>query len=636
MRRSLAPFSFGDVALFTVYRQWWRARDTTTVVDLGWFPALSIVCALGLLLSATAGSLGRIANPWSTSLFWTSVGIVVLPFGVRMIQEQVSRSERICLAITLSLALYLIKILHSPLYFTFPDEFMHWRTASDIMRTGELFQYNSLLLVSPYYPGLEALAVALAEISGLGIYEAGVISLAIARAVFTLSLFLFYELATKSARIAGLATLIYMTNPNYVFFGSQFAYETLSLPLMALGFFVALRREYVGDGSTRTHTILLFMAFGSIIITHHLTTYALLGFLVFWTLVSWVLPVLTKRAYPIGPGGITLLMIVAAMGWLVWVASQTVSYLVPPFSNAAVEMFNMMMGESSSRQLFKASNGTVAPLLERATGFGSVLFLLGILPFGLWRIWMGYRTNIMVMVCACGGIAYPASLALRLSSRGAEISNRSSEFIFMPLALVLAIGIIEFKLWKKFDWFERVRLWGFPVWMTVVLMGGIIVGWAPWARVPGPYVVAADTRSIEPQGIADAKWVAKNLGPNNRIISDRTNRLLMGSYGQQRSITSYGDGVPVAYIYFAKTLRPKEQNFLRKGQVRYVIADRRVSDGLPYASGYFERGEKAGRDPDKPLDPITWMKFNEVAGVSRIFDSGDIRIHDMEAILAGP
>ncbi len=48
-----------------------------------------------------------------------------------------------------------IRALTSPLHFYLYDEFLHWRTENDVIASGHLFTPNSLLPVSPYYPGLE-------------------------------------------------------------------------------------------------------------------------------------------------------------------------------------------------------------------------------------------------------------------------------------------------------------------------------------------------------------------------------------------------------------------------------------------------------------------------------------------------
>jgi hypothetical protein len=67
------------------------------------------------------------------------------------------------LVLLAGVGLYMIKVMHSPIHFTFYDELLHYRTAANILETGFHFQENPLLPVSPLYPGLENVAVALAS-----------------------------------------------------------------------------------------------------------------------------------------------------------------------------------------------------------------------------------------------------------------------------------------------------------------------------------------------------------------------------------------------------------------------------------------------------------------------------------------
>ena len=64
------------------------------------------------------------------------------------------------LVILLGLALYAVKVLHSPTGFTHFDEFLHWRSALDVVERQRLFVPNSLLPISPHYPGLEIVTLA--------------------------------------------------------------------------------------------------------------------------------------------------------------------------------------------------------------------------------------------------------------------------------------------------------------------------------------------------------------------------------------------------------------------------------------------------------------------------------------------
>ena len=154
--------------------------------------------------------------------------------------------------------------------------------------------------------------------------------------------------------------------------------------------------------------------------------------------------------------------------------------------------------------------------------------------------------------------------------------------------------------------------------------------------MPGPYLPAADTRSIESQGLAAAEWTRALLGPDNRLIADRTNRLLMGAYGEQRPVTGYADKVQISQVFFAPQLGPAEWQILRTGRVRYLVVDRRLSAGLPAAGVYIERGETPNDIHTTPIDPAALAKFDQLPGVSRLFDSGDILIYDVGVLAYGP
>src|SRR5262249_12075766 len=161
-------------------------------------------------------------------------------------------------------------------------------------------------------------------------------------------------------------------------------------------------------------------------------------------------------------------------------------------------------------------------------------------PFGVLQIWRRQRANALALTLACGVLAYPVSLAMRLTQRGAEAANRGAAFLFVAIAYVLAVWGVELSTGPRGHTQAnnggslaslRVASWiphggwtaVFCVYATIIFMGGVAVGWPPpWARLPRPYLVAADSRSIEAQGLAAADWARDVLGPNNRLIADRT------------------------------------------------------------------------------------------------------------------
>jgi hypothetical protein len=215
-----------------------------------------------------------------------------------------------------------------------------------------------------------------------------------------------------------------------------------------------------------------------------------------------------------------------------------------------------------------------------------------------------------------------------LTTIGAEAASRSNEFLYLAIAFVIAVGVVDFWLGATAGVVRMLACAGLA---GVLFLGGVIVGVPPWSRLPGPYLVAADTRSVEPQGIQAATWARRTLGPDNRVLADRINGLLMSSHGDQRMVTGY-DKVYTAGLLFAPELGANERAVLRDGTVRYVVVDRRLSTGLPMVGIYVESGEPNTLRHTTPIDPTALAKLDRVPAIDRIFDSGDIAIYDVGTV----
>ncbi|MDQ6670699.1 MAG: hypothetical protein M3069_08095, partial [Chloroflexota bacterium] len=593
----------------------------------GWLPGLSLVGALALFVVALAINGARSGAMWAEPLFWLGLLGLFGPIAVRVAGVATMPGERLGLVVMLGLGLYLVRVLGGAPSTPDYDELLHWRTTNDILATHRLFTENPLLPVGPYFPGLELTTSALVSLSGLPIFAAGALVVGAARLVLLLALYLLYLDASGSARLAGIGVLLYMGNPAFVFFDASFAYESLALPLCLLAVYAAARRAQRLERSQLGLTLTLLLALGAVITTHHVSSYALVTFLLIWT-------VSTRAVRSDGGdgrrsiGATALVTLVLALAWLVYVASLVVGYLAPNLWSGVDELLRLMDGRGTSRHLFANSAGQLAPVWDRVLGYASVgLILLG-LPVGLLQVWRRYRRDALTITLALAALAYPLSLALRLTASGAELSSRTSEFLFVGIAFVLALAAVERWPVRNSGWRSRTFVSGVAV---VIFAGGVVVGVPAWARLPGPYLVAADARSIEPQGVNVALWARSFLGPGNRVAADRVNRLLMGSYGEQRVVTAYGDRVDVAGLFFAPQLGASERDVLHAGSIRYVLVDRRLSTGLPLSGAYFDLGE-CPQDCARPLPSASLEKFDRLDQVARVFDSGDIVIYDVSEL----
>lgn len=654
----------------------------------GWFPALALVSAFGLLLVATAYTCSRFDGRWLSAgqaliVWWAGLIVIFLPIAARLLSSDPSRRERLATVVTLGIQFFLVEVLSSPRQFVDYDELMHWHTVDDMLRYHHLFHQNSLLPVSPLYSGMENVTSALVSLSGLSIFHAGVLVLFVGRIIFTLALFLLFEEISASPRVAGIATLLYMTNPNFLFFDALFIYESLALPFAALALYAVVRsaRRHPNGHLARSIAAILSGAF--IIVTHHVASYMLAAVLLIWTLIRHLGPRLRlSRRDTQRPGGLTLLVVAGCVAWLLYVAIIVVGYLAAPITHGVTELVSIVLREQKSRALFRGYAGQVNPLWERLTALASVILIVLFLPFGLFQVWKRHRSHSLALTFAACASVYPAILALRLTQFGNEIASRSAEYLFVAIAFVLAVGITNLRdhgirsaanrvAADAFGYAVRLTRVGrrrqspfralllifasiayafgsatvrmpqprwrrllqaavFLGWSCVLFAGGVVTGVGPTSRVlPGPYRVSADARSVEPQGVDAATWARAFLGPDNRIATDRVNKVLMGAYGEQYVVNGASDHIDVSAIILEPQVNDYVIEMLRRGNIRYVIVDRRLSTGLPVVGVYVEEGESDAFHHTTPVDPATLVKFDGLPGVTRVFDSGDIVIYDV-------
>ena len=600
-----------------------------TPAGLGWLPVLCLVAAGGLLMMSVAFAATRADAPWGAPLFWASLLLIYLPVLVRLLASSASRGERIGLVLMLGVALYLVKVLRDPTGYSFHDELLHWRTADDILTSGHLFAESPMLIVSSLYPALEVVTAAVAQLTGLDNFTSGLLVIGAARIVFVLALFFLFEGAVGSAQVAALGVALYMTNPKFLFFNALFAYESLALALLVLVLFVVERRSRARGKSAVSLTLIALMAIAALVTTHHVTSLVVVLTLFLWS----VFHRLTRRGQTgePDPWGLAIVAAGAAAVWLVFVATIAVEYLGGPVLSAVQRLVDVIAGEEQARQLFTASTGQAAPVWERLAGMASAGMIVLGLPFGLLALWRQHRKASAPLLLAAIALAYPATLPMRFTG-GADISGRAWSFLFLGVAPVLALAA-----WSLRSRLRRDLLWRPAVAApaAILLVGGLCVGIPHWGRLPGPYLAGADIRSINLESIASAEWVRAELGPDNRVAGDATNRLLMGSYGRQDVVWGRPGEQQLWRVFLSPKFGAAEARLLELHDVEYVVMDRRLADTLPISGEYYEKGENLRIRDGKPLDAATLAKFDSVPGVSRIFDSGHVQLYDVQRFSDG-
>src|ERR1700722_15756404 len=238
-----------------------------------------------------------------------------------------------------------------PLLFTGLDEQLHLRTLRDIMLSHSLFQPHPQLAVSSRYPGLEAVTALFHQL-GLPVMVASVAVVLAARIALVLALCDAVEQLTGSPRAGGLAVAACSVSAQFIFFNSQFAYQTLALPLaLAAVAFIARSRWVDNPGPLFFGATVCLLA---VAVTHHVTSFLTALFLAVWSVAQRGQPARRRDFYG------ALIATVTTTMWAMVQWSLLSAYLGPIADDMTTEVTG-----GFHRTPFHDAAGDVEPMWER-------------------------------------------------------------------------------------------------------------------------------------------------------------------------------------------------------------------------------------------------------------------------------
>jgi hypothetical protein len=591
-------------------------------VGSSWPAALLLSAGAGLLLCSVANALSRAMLAPSPLLYWAGLLLIALPIFYRLTGREATPGERLALVCLLGLSLYGAKVVRDAPLFTFSDELVHAFNANQIIHHHHLFHANPIIPVTPYYPGLEGATSALMSITGLSGYGAGIVVVGAARLALVAAMFLLFSRLSGSARTAGLGVAIYTGNFNFLFWGAQYSYESLALPILVVIMMALAEREASPRSWAREWAVPIVLGTAAIVVTHHLTSYALVVFLASLALTYWAL----RRAWGwANPWRFAVVAALLAVGWLLAAASSTIGYLSPVLSEAVESVFHTASGEAPPRGLFEGKGPVTAatPIGARAVALLAVALLAAGFPLALLRTWRRFRRQPFVLLLALAALAFFGTLALRLAPAAWETGNRASEFLFIGLAFVLACAGYETWRPRGKPWLGRALLTGA---LGVFLIGGAISGW-PWdAQLARPLRVKAEGRTIVSPPLGMAEWAGKNIagGRFAAPVADARLLLVPGNH-----VAIAGQSPDVVDIVEEPQLEGWELPLLHKHHLRYVVVDRRPTSGDGTRGYFFSPNGSPGEGEFLPTSTVT--KFAQLPGVARIYSNGAISVFDLES-----
>jgi hypothetical protein len=607
------------------------------LAGMAWLAIGFGLCVDGLLVTVAPAHQG-----YALALFW--IGIIV-PFAVCatiLMAAQPSSRLRIFLISAIGLYPSIMYRLLSPLVLGGYDEHLHEQELLNLLRGSGLFAPNPILAVGPNYPGLEVFTGALIRLSGLPVILGESLVVLLCRLLLVLTIYHAALTVSPDRRVASLAVIFYAVSPQFYFFNSQFAYQTMSLTLGLAGLFL-LRRAQLADNTAaaRRFSVAAILALLGTVVTHHLTSWIVLTFLAFWTLItpSGERKILFRAAS---------IMAAAVAGWTVLIWQGLADYLGPIFS-ADLAQFNAFIAGTSKRNVFGDAAGTGAtPLWERAV---LILYALICTLMAIAAAWIlikkAFRArDRMLGLLAILCLVSPITLATHFVPAAASLGDRASTFFFLPLALSSSLVVMRDPRVMQAVTHRRRRA-SLPVSVLIALtsiayIGGVMLGSGPdWQKIPGHYLVSADPRTQDPYTLAAVQWAAKNLAPGSRIVADRVPADLLASQARLFPVTEPVSKSQVVFepasIYFSSKWTATQGTIISTLQIQYIYVDMRLQNSLPLVGFYFYNGESLKPHPILSED---LTKFATVPGLTSVYQNEFVRIYktgrlDTEPVVDG-
>ena len=530
------------------------------------------------------------------------------------------------------------------------DEYGHLAHAQDMLSSGNLSVKNAFLPVVQYFPGLGLLTEGVHEVTRLSLWHSGQILVLIAHCGALLLIRAIARSLGFTEFAAFVAAIVFAANPSYLYFDSQYAYETIALPMLLVVTLCCLRaRTAETDRAGWAYTAGGVVVATALVFTHHIS--AVMAVLL-CVLIAIFVPVRiaaagSDAATPAGPGApLAHLKAWIVAGWTavfgaVWIlvfASSTRAYLTSGLNKGVDQFWDKLSGggtkvtvtgtlptDTQTSTSHTPFAGADVPGYERIIAL-VVPALIGLLF--LYNVWSVVRAAdrrreiLLALPFALFAAGYFVSLPLALTSAGNEASHRAWPFAY--------IGVALFSVWR----------WGRPaagatpiraaaglqaavvsVALFVLLLGNTVAGTNVIYRFPGPAVFGSDGRFQSADLRATTSWAADNLTAGAGVVTDR--------FTAQQLIVSTHLALPTStesYVYalYQTPAAPGTQlrDYLREKGFRYFILDTRITNQLPARSFFAAyRGYTESINPTalKSITDNGFIKLVHTQGVYQIY-----------------
>ncbi len=565
-------------------------------------------------------------------LFWLGILVFLVPVVRRLATAEASASERVTLLAGTGLFLSLPKLLRNPRQPVFYDELAHWTQVERLHETGELFRPNPAVRVLPSYPGLHTVTDGIRHLTGLSTWQTAVLLLTVLHVVGLIGAFVLVRRVTGSPIVAGLAGLVWAVAPGALFFNAQFAYQSLAI-VVFVWTLVAVVEGQAGEGGTRWAWTGLAALLGcQVVVTHHLTSYALVLALAALTLAAAVRP---ERRTDLPPAGLALAVAVVANAlWMVArggsdAVDSIVDYLSPYPENGIDQLWGALTGSGERRDFFVRSG---LPGWEQTAAYlaPALVVVLGVLGVRvLWK--MQPRPSSATWGLVAVGLLYLAALPLILTPTGAQGAHRSFPFTYLGAAVAVGAGLVALLRFARERGPGARRLGHGAILAAVVVLavGNVASNVNEYDRFPGPWEAGSDARNLTAELQSSSEWLA-DYESDDRVVADLYSGTAFGMLGTEREACAVAAacpaGLPLWRFYDGQEIRTEDLEALRADGYRFLVVDRRMATETP-RSGYWFNREEEGAFTHEPYDPAILTRLEIMPWLTKVSTSTSFDVY---------
>jgi hypothetical protein len=556
-------------------------------------------------------------------LFWLAELLFFVPALIRLLLGATSRGARLAIVVATAVFDYVPKYLRDPTFPLFHDELIHSREVAQIVATGSPFRPSPLIRVIQFFPGMHTTAAALVKLTGAPQFVVQSALLVTLHVLALIGVFVLAEAITRSVRAAGLAAFTYSLNPSFLFFDSQFAYESLAIVFLIWALVALVKAEIAPNARARAGWLVLGAVSGcACVVTHHLTTYALAVTLLMMAVIAVHRALRSRDGWTPAFGATALAVTVtgAAVAWFLFVATGVVGYLGPHVSAGAQQLASLLARGQQARTLFTRSTtptyerdaAFLAPLIAFAGAAGATLFLR--------KRW---TSSSAVGAMHALAFTYFASLPFIYTQGGNEGARRSWGYTYVGVSLLLAFAT-EHVLARARSTRCGAVLAGAVVLGVILFVGNTAASIDQYNRFPGPPSARSEARSVTPEIRAAGAWLVRTQGPNRRIVTDQYSGSPLAFFGQAAP-GSPSAGFPTWDLYLSPELPSERLAYeLRVSKYYYLFANGKI----PLTLAYYRTN--AVRVPTRRTTTAVISRYDRLPWALKLYGSDHAAIYRLD------